>query len=644
VQQSGSRATNFLLDIRKNVEELLLENSDKHETQADCFMFTTIPSVLRAVSAVDEAPASVDAPSVPPAVSAVDGEPAIVTPSAVIAEQVIQITDVNHPGVSLNYGSPSSTPPFSLDARSSAMLSSEDDEELQSLESNILLPTRVDLLPNINSFLQRQQQLQSSTFDANADFLTLDDGTRVYSPTRTDVSSVSSLKRFVQKAHAGSASAKRNKRKEASAKRNKRKARAAKAKKRFASSVVQQREPIVPPQGTLALSTARVEDSDDDCPQLIDSTDDSDDSDDEAQRKPKPPRARKRAGAIFTNHDDFTIGRGEVLSENAFNLSVPSTIVEDSCDDVPDLRSSSGSDESSDESDDLHGSSCDDVPDLLSSSDSDESSDEIDDLNGSRGCDSDAHDCSPTLATQQALAVQMNVGSPEESVGSATPVLMIQDSRVVLNLAGVDSSRVLVDGGATIHATSRENYCFDINPCSVSIAGVGGVAFDCRKMGKLLFQPTCKRTPITLLDVHIAPEFPATFISESALVRRGCSILKNASGGSVTKDNGDLLFKLEEKEGLYYAIGQLCMPTECLNVISGPSNLEVPFECSNIDEALSWLLKCDLAEGIDTREDPHSMLLAKVYSKREVTDLLGRYHRRMSHISFKRVAAAFGIE
>jgi len=105
-----------------------------------------------------------------------------------------------------------------------------------------------------------------------------------------------------------------------------------------------------------------------------------------------------------------------------------------------------------------------------------------------------------------------------EPRAESTPLLMIKDSHAVLNLAGVDASRVLVDGGATIHATSSEEYCFEVHPCSVSIAGVGGVAFNCRKKGKLLFQPTGRTNPITLLDVHIAQEFPATFISESALV------------------------------------------------------------------------------------------------------------------------------
>ena len=46
----------------------------------------------------------------------------------------------------------------------------------------------------------------------------------------------------------------------------------------------------------------------------------------------------------------------------------------------------------------------------------------------------------------------------------------------------------------------------------------------------------------------------------------------------------------------------------------------------------------------NTGDSPSSLLLAKTYTKRDVSDLLSRYHRRLSHISFKRVAAAFGID
>jgi hypothetical protein len=143
-------------------------------------------------------------------------------------------------------------------------------------------------------------------------------------------------------------------------------------------------------------------------------------------------------------------------------------------------------------------------------------------------------------------------------------VLMFHPSQAILSLTGIDSDRVLVDGGATIHATPKEHLCFDISPCSVSIAGVSGVAFKCLKKGKLAFLPESGSTSIVLTDVHIAAEFPTTFISESAMVKKGCSILKNSSGGAVTSSTGALIFNLEEKEGLYYALGKLTLQPKAL--------------------------------------------------------------------------------
>jgi hypothetical protein len=92
-------------------------------------------------------------------------------------------------------------------------------------------------------------------------------------------------------------------------------------------------------------------------------------------------------------------------------------------------------------------------------------------------------------------------------------LFMLRTSHSVLAIAGVDADRVLVDGGATIHATSREDLCLDISPCSVSVAGVSGVAFKCLKKGKLAFHSESSSSPIILTDVHISKEFPTTFIS-----------------------------------------------------------------------------------------------------------------------------------
>ena len=189
-----------------------------------------------------------------------------------------------------------------------------------------------------------------------------------------------------------------------------------------------------------------------------------------------------------------------------------------------------------------------------------------------------------------------------------------------------------------------ETFCFDVTACSVTIAGVGGTAFVCRRRGSLLFQPTARSSPITLTGVHIAPEFPATFISESALVRKGCTITKCSTGGTVVSDTAGLLFKLEERDGLYYAAGEIIRPPANVLLQVEDALPDVPFHCYDTTAALSWLIKCDMGDKPGGADSTRAMLLAKTYSKRDVSDLLGRYHRRMSHMDFKRVAAAFGVQ
>ena len=166
----------------------------------------------------------------------------------------------------------------------------------------------------------------------------------------------------------------------------------------------------------------------------------------------------------------------------------------------------------------------------------------------------------------------MNTGSPQ----------------AVLTVAGVSHDRVLVDSGASIHATPRRELCFDVSSCSVSIAGVGGVAFRCMERGSLIFQPYAQDLsvlpPVILTDVHISSEFPATFISESKLVRTGASVLKDPSGGQVTR-GAKIIFRLCEEGGLYYAIGSLCSPPAADTPDADDLPI-TPFPCQDVPAAL----------------------------------------------------------
>ena len=258
--------------------------------------------------------------------------------------------------------------------------------------------------------------------------------------------------------------------------------------------------------------------------------------------------------------------------------------------------------------------------------------------------------------------VDDDVSAPELVV--VQPCLMLSgNTQHVLGVLASDA--IIMDGGATIFATPDDSYCFEIVPCAVTIAGVGGVAFTCRRKGSLLFQSASRKLPITLTNVHIAAEFPATFLSESLLVRKGCTITKSAAGGTVVSAELGHLCNLEERDGLFYAVGHLVRPPERVLVQAkvvrfdtppsdddsppqscrGGDFPEMPFLCNDNRAALSWLVKCDLRDDcvISSGVVGNPLLLAKTYTKHEMSDLLGRYHRRMSHMDFKRVAAAYGI-
>ncbi len=58
--------------------------------------------------------------------------------------------------------------------------------------------------------------------------------------------------------------------------------------------------------------------------------------------------------------------------------------------------------------------------------------------------------------------------------------------------------------------------------------------------------------PIVLQEVYVSDKFPATFVSESLLAKRGCAILKKGSSGAVFDAKGDTVCKVRQQEGLYF--------------------------------------------------------------------------------------------
>ena len=200
------------------------------------------------------------------------------------------------------------------------------------------------------------------------------------------------------------------------------------------------------------------------------------------------------------------------------------------------------------------------------------------------------------------------------------------DSVKVQVVAAIRKDQPILDGGSTIHATNLTDLCFDVEPSTMRVAGVTGTPFTCEHQGKLRFLPHGHKSCITLTNVQISKNFPCTFISESLLAQKGCTITKRGSGGFVNDAKGKEVFKVNAVGGLYYALGQILNPTTATptTTIVDPGHHE---------------------EDVDLGDPNFAVVhVARSYSAREMSDVLTRYHRRLSHMDMKRVATAYGIK
>ena len=126
-------------------------------------------------------------------------------------------------------------------------------------------------------------------------------------------------------------------------------------------------------------------------------------------------------------------------------------------------------------------------------------------------------------------------------------------------------------------------------------------------------------------------------------MKRGCSILKENDGGKVVTSSGSVLLSLAIKDGLFMVNGKVAVPNKATQKPQAPQSCsfvrstEITFFCIDPAKVPSLSEKCDM--------QCKEVYLARVYSKKEMgPDLLGVLHRRMSHASFIRVAAAFAIK
>ena len=174
---------------------------------------------------------------------------------------------------------------------------------------------------------------------------------------------------------------------------------------------------------------------------------------------------------------------------------------------------------------------------------------------------------------------------------------------------------ILLDGGASIHATNQIEACFDVVPCGETVSGVGG-NFICQTKGSLIIKTDLGKQ-ITLTGVFMSGKFPLTVISESKLLNKGCTITKAGNSGNVVASDGTVLMSIKPHLGLFLINGHV-VPAVALSPVH-------KFVC-------------------EPSTTPPAAFLARAYSKPESNlDRLSILHRRMQHASFPRVAASYGL-
>ena len=212
-----------------------------------------------------------------------------------------------------------------------------------------------------------------------------------------------------------------------------------------------------------------------------------------------------------------------------------------------------------------------------------------------------------------AIEKHHNIGSNlRHEINSQQVILNLGD-----NLSADISQSILLDGGASIHATNRLDACFDIVECGETVGGVGG-EFVCKTKGSIVIK-TDKNKLITLTGVFMSDKFPLTVISESRLLDKGCAITKAGTSGTVIAADGNALLSVIARMGLFLVNGHV------LPLSTQAAHVPVCAPITNLNFGKT--------------------LLARAYSKPESNlDRLSILHRRMQHASFPKVAAAYGLK
>jgi hypothetical protein len=145
----------------------------------------------------------------------------------------------------------------------------------------------------------------------------------------------------------------------------------------------------------------------------------------------------------------------------------------------------------------------------------------------------------------------------------------------------------------------------------MEVMGVLGSPVPCTGKGSLHLQPKDDLPMVKLSDAHIAEDFPYSFISESKLTAKGCTIIKKDETAVVLDPEGHTLFKASLHDGLFFVDGDLL----CRQV--SPQFL--------------------------VTENKGVVNVARSYATKSQNDILMQTHRKHSHMDMHRCAAAAGI-
>ena len=96
----------------------------------------------------------------------------------------------------------------------------------------------------------------------------------------------------------------------------------------------------------------------------------------------------------------------------------------------------------------------------------------------------------------------------------------------VLAIKQPDRDLICLDGGANVHIVNNGRLCHDKVPSTMEVAGVLGSPTPCTGKGSLRLQPTDNLPMVVLTGAHVVEEFPYSFVSESLLTAKGCTIIK----------------------------------------------------------------------------------------------------------------------